>query len=255
MKIFKKLFPSVLLIIILLFIWEIIVAVWKINPHILPAPSAVFSAFVDHFDILLPHIGQTILETLIGLLLAIILGVSLAVMISLSPLIRKALYPILVTSQTIPLIALAPLLLIWFGFTLLPKVIIVMLYCFFPITVALVDGMEKINPQAIHLLRSMGATKWQIIRLARFPGSLPSFFSGLRIAATYSVTGAIVGEYVGAYQGLGIYMQTAAHSYAIALVFAIIVITSVLSLLLFGLVSVLENIFVPWQKKEKESLF
>src|SRR6185369_7888343 len=252
MKFLKQFFPSFFLIVMLLLIWEYIVNLLQIDPQMLPAPSAVFSAFVDHFDILLPHIGQTILETIIGLLFAIILGVSLAVMISFSPLVRKALYPILVISQTIPLIALAPLLLIWFGFTLLPKVIIVMLYCFFPITVSLIDGMEKINPDIIHLLQSMGATKWQIIRLARFPGSLPSFFSGLRIAATYSVTGAIVGEYVGAYQGLGIYMQTAAHSYAIALVFVTIAITSILSLLLFGFVYVLENFFVPWQRAEKK---
>jgi len=249
MKFLKYLFPSCMLLICLLICWEVIIDIWKIDQQILPSPSAISIAFIEHFAILLPHIAQTLLETLIGLFLAIILGVSLAIILSVSPIIRRAWYPVLVISQTIPLIALAPLLLIWFGFTLLPKVIIVMLYCFFPITVSLIDGMEKINPDIIHLLQSMGATKWQIIRLARFPGSLPSFFSGLRIAATYSVTGAIVGEYVGAYQGLGIYMQTAAHSYAIALVFVTIAITSILSLLLFGVVTVLETIFVPWQRK------
>jgi ABC-type nitrate/sulfonate/bicarbonate transport system permease component len=109
--------------------------------------------------------------------------------------------------------------------------------------------MQKINPQIIKLLQSMGASRLQILYLAQLPGALPSFFSGLRIAATYSVTAAIVGEYVGGYQGLGIYMQTAAHSYAVTLVFVTIVITSLLSILLFTSVSFLERICIPWYKK------
>jgi len=148
------------------------------------------------------------------------------------------------------MIALAPLLLIWFGFTLLPKVIVVTLYCFFPIAVAFADGMEKVNPQLIKLLQSMGASRIKILWLAEIPGALPSFFSGLRIAAAYSVTGAIVGEYVGGYQGLGVFMQNAAHSYAVALVFVVIIVTSLLSILLFGLVSVLEYFLIPWHRKK-----
>jgi len=191
------------------------------------------------------------LETIIGLGLAIVLGVSFAIVLRLSARIRQALYPLLIASQTIPIIALAPLLLIWFGFTLLPKIIVVTLFCFFPIAVAFFDGMEKISPQFIKLLQSMGATRLQILYLAEMPGALPSFFSGLRIAAAYSVTGAIVGEYVGGYQGLGIYMQNAAHSYAVTLVFVTIVIASLLSLLLFAAVAVLEKIFVPWNTATK----
>lgn len=240
--------PSVLFFVILLFVWEAVVAVFSINPQVLPAPSAIFTAYVAHAIILIPHILTTLWETVLGLFFAVILGVVVAILLRLSSFIRKALYPLLIISQTIPVIALAPLLLIWFGFTILPKVIIVTLVCFFPITVAFADGMEKVSPQIIILLQSMKASRLQILFQAEIPGALPSFFSGLRIATAYSVTGAIVGEYVGGYQGLGIYMQSAAHSYAVVLVFVVIVITSLLSILLFCAVILLEKIFVPWRK-------
>lgn len=251
MKFITTYFYSILVIIFLVIGWEIIVSIWKINPQVLPAPSNIFIAFWDNASLLLPHIGQTMFETIIGLLLAVVLGVATAIMLRFSSIIKKAIYPLLIISQTIPMIALAPLLLIWFGFSFLPKVIVVTLYCFFPIAVAFADGMQKINPQVIKLLQSMGASRFQILYLAEIPGALPSFFSGLRIAAAYSVTGAIVGEYVGGYLGLGIFMQNAAHSYAVALVFVTIIITSILSLILFGGVSLLEYLFVPWHRKEK----
>ncbi len=250
MKLKNSYFYSIVLSIILLFLWEIIVGFWHINPQILPSPSIIFSAFQDNIYLLLPHIGQTMLETVIGLVLAAMLGVIVAIALRFSVIVKKSIYPLLIFSHTTPMIALAPLLLIWFGFTLLPKVIVVTLYCFFPIAVAFADGMEKVNPQLIKLLQSMGASRIKILWLAEIPGALPSFFSGLRIAAAYSVTGAIVGEYVGGYQGLGVFMQNAAHSYAVALVFVVIIVTSLLSILLFGLVSVLEYFLIPWHRKK-----
>lgn len=250
----KKIFltiPSIVFLFLLLVLWEIIVAFFNINPLLLPAPSAVFIAFFDHITVLVPHILQTLLETLAGLVLAVAFGSLVAVIIRLSSLFKITVYPLIIVSQTIPIIALAPLLLIWFGFTILPKVIIVTLVCFFPITIAFADGMEKVNPQFIKLLQSMGASRLQILMLAEIPGAMPSFFSGLRIAAAYSVTGAIVGEYVGGYQGLGIYMQNAAHSYATTLVFVTIALVSLVSIILFGLVSFLEYLLLPWNRKEK----
>ncbi|HVA96181.1 MAG TPA: ABC transporter permease [Candidatus Acidoferrales bacterium] len=240
--------PAFLLLLLLLVAWEAIVDLFNINPQVLPAPSAIVSVFADHAVILVPHILTTLLETLLGLLFAVIFGVFVAILLRLSSLVRKALYPLLIISQTIPIIALAPLLLIWFGFTILPKVIIVTMVCFFPITVAFADGMEKVSPQIITLLQSMKATRLQILFIAELPGALPSFFSGLRIASAYSVTGAIVGEYVGGYQGLGIYMQNAAHSYAVNLVFVVIIITSLLSIFLFAAVVLLEKILIPWNR-------
>jgi ABC-type nitrate/sulfonate/bicarbonate transport system permease component len=238
--------PAFVLTIALLAFWELYVRAGQISPRILPAPTAVVQALIDNWGIISVHTLQTLLETVLGMGAAILLGLFLAILLDISVWVRRAVYPLLVTSQTIPMIALAPLLLIWFGFSLEPKVIVVTLYCFFPIAVACADGLLGTDPDLIRLMRSMRASRWQILWLVRLPGAMPSFFSGLRIAATYSVTGAIFGEYVGAYQGLGIYMELAAHSFAIVLVFAAILVTAVLSLLLFGLVALIERIALPW---------
>jgi ABC-type nitrate/sulfonate/bicarbonate transport system permease component len=238
--------PAFVLFVVLLAIWELYVRSGQISAFVLPTPVAIFQALIDNWDVIYPHTVQTMMETVLGLLISTILGLVLAIMLDLSTWARRAIYPLLVTSQTIPMIALAPLLLIWFGYDLGPKVIIVTLYCFFPIAVACADGLLSSDSDLLRLMLSMRASRWQILWLVRLPGAMPAFFSGLRIAATYSVTGAIVGEYVGAYQGLGIYMQTSANAHAVVLVFAAIVVTALLSLLLFGLVSLIERIALPW---------
>lgn len=238
--------PAFVLAVSLLACWELFVRSGQISPAVLPTPTGIVQALVDNWDVISGHTLQTLLETVLGLAAATLLGLLLAVMLDVSSWMRRAIYPLLVTSQTIPMIALAPLLLIWFGFDLGPKVLVVTLYCFFPIAVACADGLAGTEPELLKLLHSMRASRWQVLWLVRLPGAMPAFFSGLRIAATYSVTGAIFGEYVGAYQGLGIYMQTSANSHAIVLVFAAILVTAVLSLLLFGLVSVIERIALPW---------
>jgi ABC-type nitrate/sulfonate/bicarbonate transport system permease component len=238
--------PAFVLFVVLLAVWELYVRSGQISGFVLPTPIAIFQALMANWDVIYPHTVQTMMETVLGLLISTILGLLLAVVLDLSTWARRAIYPLLVTSQTIPMIALAPLLLIWFGYDLGPKVIIVTLYCFFPIAVACADGLLSSDPDLLRLMLSMRASRWQILWLVRLPGAMPAFFSGLRIAATYSVTGAIVGEYVGAYQGLGIYMQTSANAHAVVLVFAAIVVTALLSLLLFGLVSLIERIALPW---------
>lgn len=229
--------------------WQIGGQISGVNERVLPLPLNIIAALVQNWPELSVHVLQTFFETVIGLLLAIFFGVGVALLLDLSKSIRNALYPLLVSSQTIPLIALAPLLLLWFGFGLFPKVVMVVLYCFFPIAIATAGGLAQTDMDFQDLLKSMKATYWQSLRFVRIPSAMPSFFSGLKIAATYSVSGAIVGEYVGAYQGLGMYMQTMAHSYATANVFAAIIVTALLSLLLFWLVSFLEKIFVYWQAK------
>jgi ABC-type nitrate/sulfonate/bicarbonate transport system permease component len=238
--------PAFVLAVGLLAFWELYVRSGRISPTILPTPTGIVLALIDNWDVISGHTLQTLLETVLGMAAATLLGLLLAVLLDISSWTRRAIYPLLVTSQTIPMIALAPLLLIWFGFDLGPKVLVVTLYCFFPIAVACADGLASADPELMKLLRSMRASRWQALWLVRLPGALPSFFSGLRIAATYSVTGAIFGEYVGAYQGLGIYMETSANSHVIVLVFAAILVTAVLSLLLFGLVSLIERIALPW---------
>ncbi len=238
--------PAFVLAVGLLAFWELYVRSGQISPTILPTPTGIVQALIDNWDVISVHTLQTLLETVLGMAAATLLGLLLAALLDISSWTRRAIYPLLVTSQTIPMIALAPLLLIWFGFDLGPKVIVVTLYCFFPIAVACADGLASADPELMKLLRSMRASRWQALWLVRLPGAMPSFFSGLRIAATYSVTGAIFGEYVGAFQGLGVYMKTSANSHVIVLVFAAILVTAVLSLLLFGLVSMIERIALPW---------
>ena len=238
--------PAVVLTVALLAIWELAVRTNLSLAQFLPAPDTIARALADNWDVIYDNAIPTLLETALGLLAATALGLLLAMLLDLSVWSRRAIYPLLIVSQTIPIIALAPLMLIWFGFTITPKVIIVLLYCFFPIAVATADGLSSAEPDLLKLLRSMGASRWQTLWLVRLPGALPAFFSGLRIAATYSVTGAIAGEFVGAEKGLGIYMITSTNSHAFPVVFATIAVTAVLSLILFALVNVIERLALPW---------
>ncbi|GCE23037.1 ABC transporter permease [Dictyobacter kobayashii] len=238
--------PAFVLAFALLLIWELYVQAGSIDQLILPAPSTIGSALLDNSSTILDHTLQTLEETILGLAIATVLGVLFTILMDFSSWIRKAVYPLLIISQTIPIIALAPLLLIWFGFGITPKIIVVVLYCFFPITVACADGLLSTDKDLYRLLRSMDANRWQILWMLRLPAALPSFFSGLRIAATYSVTAAIFGEFVGAEKGLGIYIEMATNAHAIRLVFAAIVVTALLSLLLFGCISLIEWLALPW---------
>lgn len=238
--------PAFVLTITLLLLWELIVRAGQISPLFLPSPTAIVQSLINDWNAIYDNTLQTLLETVLGMGIATLLGIILAVLLDVSGWLRRAIYPLLITSQTIPIIALAPLLLIWIGYDIRPKIIVVALYCFFPIAVACADGLASAEPELINLMRSMRASRWQILNLVRLPGSMPAFFSGLRIAVTYSVTGAIFGEYVGGEKGLGIYMQRATNSLVIVQVFAAILVTAVLSLLLFGLVSLIERIALPW---------
>lgn len=238
--------PAFVLAVALLAIWELAVRANLSLAQSLPSPGAIAQALGYNWDVIYDNTIPTLLETVLGLLIATALGLTLAVLLDLSRWSRRAIYPLLIISQTIPIVALAPLMLIWFGFTITPKIIVVLLYCFFPISVATADGLASAEPDLLKLLRSMDANRWQTLWLVRLPGALPSFFSGLRIAATYSVTGAIAGEFVGAEKGLGIYMVTSTNSHALPVVFAAIMVTAVLSLALFGLVNLIERLALPW---------
>ncbi|HEV7236970.1 MAG TPA: ABC transporter permease [Ktedonobacteraceae bacterium] len=238
--------PAFVLAVALLALWQLSVQAEHISAQVLPAPIAVVQVLFANGSVIYDNTVQTMLETVLGILAATLLGLVLAVLLDISSWVRRAIYPLLVISQTIPIIALAPLLLIWFGYGIEPKILVVTLYCFFPIAVACADGLAGAEPELLKLLKSMRASRWQMLWLVRLPGAMPSFFSGLRIAATYSVTGAIFGEYVGAEKGLGIFMQREANSFATVQVFAAILVTALLSLLLFGLVSVIERLALPW---------
>jgi len=191
------------------------------------------------------------LETVLGLVIALILGVAIAASMDLSSFLKRALYPILVASQTVQILAIAPLLIIWFGFGLLPKVIIVVLVCFFPLAVSSADGLASADPDLVAFFRAIGATRMQIWRMVRLPSALPSFFSGLRVSVTYSVVGATIGEWVGGSAGLGLYMLRSKNALATDQVFVAIVITTALSIGLFALIYLVERAALPWYYSEQ----
>lgn len=247
--------PPVVLLAALLALWEAAVRLAGVPKWLLPAPTQIVQAGVEAAPLLGPHIAQTMTETLLGLALALVAGVGLALLIDLSATLRRALYPLLVASQTIPILALAPLLIIWFGYGILPKVVVVTLVCFFPIAVGAADGLRAADPELVNLLRAMGASRRQIMTKVRVPAALPSFFSGYKIAVTYSVVGAIIGEWVGASTGLGIFMTRSAKGFATDRVFAAIAITSLLSIALFLMVLALERAMLPWYFAGREEVW
>jgi ABC-type nitrate/sulfonate/bicarbonate transport system permease component len=246
MKQGREYLPAAGALLLLLLIWQGLTFWQGIPSWILPAPTEILGATWQNYPLLAPHVLQTLKQVALGLILAVGAGVALAALLDLSSWLRQALYPLLIASQTIPILALAPLLIVWFGFGLAPKVFIVALFCFFPIAINTADGLSAADPDLLALLRAMGASRRQIWSKVRLPASLPYFFSGLRIAATYSVTGAIIGEWVGASQGLGIYMLRSANAFRTAQVFSAILIASLLSLILFLLVFLIERALLPW---------
>jgi ABC-type nitrate/sulfonate/bicarbonate transport system permease component len=231
--------------------WEAYCRAAGISPVVLPSPSRILEQLWAFRGDALRHTIPTLAETGLGLSLSVAVSVVAAVAMDRFESVRRALEPLLVASQTVPVVAIAPLLVLWFGFGLAPKVLIVILVTFFPITIALLDGFAVASGEATDLLRSFGADRMQTFSKLRWPAALPSFFTGLRIAATYGVIGAVFGEYVGAYEGLGIWMQLSQNAFRTDLVFAAILLAGVLSVSLFWLVTVLERLVIPWYRASR----
>jgi ABC-type nitrate/sulfonate/bicarbonate transport system permease component len=228
-------------------VWEAGVRMTHTPPWFFPPPSAVAREAIVSHDLLRRHTWTTVQEIAVGFVIAFGLAVALAVGIASSPLVRRTVLPAIIATQAVPIIALAPILLIWFGYGMTPKVIVVVLTCFFPIVVNLVDGLRAVDPDAVNLLRSMGATRAQVMRIARIPYALPYLFSGLRIAASISVIGAIVGEWVGASSGLGYLMTRSAAQFQTARLFAAVILSALLSVALFGAVALAERRLLRWR--------
>jgi ABC-type nitrate/sulfonate/bicarbonate transport system permease component len=247
----RDIIPPIALITILVVGWYFVAKVSGLSSFILPSPLDAIQAGWETRDQLLNSIGLTLTATGIGILLAITLGVGIAALMDLWPLAHRALYPILVVSQTIQILAIAPILVIWFGFGLTPTVLIVVIFCFFPLAISTADGLTSTRPELIALLHAMGATKRQIWRMVRFPSALPSFFSGLRLAVTYSVVAATIGEWVGGSPGLGLYLLRSKNALATDQVFIAMFITSLLSIILFMLVYGIERLVIPWYYKRR----
>ncbi|WP_078596146.1 ABC transporter permease [Evansella clarkii] len=244
--------PALTAIMIFLLVWEGAVRWWNIEKWILPAPSLIVQTFRDSLHLLPAHIWITATEAVLGFLLGIAAALIIAFILDFSPLLRKSFYPILLFSQTIPIIAIAPLLIIWFGYGILPKVLVVALVTFFPVVVSVTEGLQSSDRDMIRLVHSMGGTSWQVFKKVRFPSSLPYLFTGLRIAATYSVLSAVISEWVGASKGLGIYLIKAQSSFATDQVFVVIMLISLLSCLMFLVVILIGRIVMPWKHKTKK---
>jgi ABC-type nitrate/sulfonate/bicarbonate transport system permease component len=242
----RDVLPPILLIGILVTGWYFVAKVSGLSAFILPTPLDVIQAGWETRSLLLNAIGVTLLSTGIGLVLALLAGIGIAALMDFLPLARRALYPILVVSQTIQILAIAPILVIWFGFGLTPTIFIVILFCFFPLAISSATGLTSADPDLISLLRAMGANKKQIWRMVRVPSALPSFFSGLKLAVTYSVVAATIGEWVGGSSGLGLYMLRSKNALATDQVFVAMIITSLISIALFMLVYGMERVALPW---------
>lgn len=247
----QYLWPSLLLL-GLVAAWQLAGLKAKIAFWILPTPLDVLRVFQEQSGLIWTHLKPTLWASAGGLVLATVLGVVCAMAMHSSRIVKQLFYPYLIVSQTVPIIAVAPLIILWFGFGISAKIFVVVLVCFFPIALGLFDGLRQVSQEQIRLLKSMGAGAWQIYRLLKIPAALPNFFTGLKLAATYSVMGAVIGEWLGGDAGLGIYLTRSTKSFRTAHVFAAILAIVVLSLLMFGLVALLDRLLLAWHYKKLE---
>lgn len=237
-----------LLLLLALGAWEAWVRLAGTPRWLLPPPSAIGRTLIVDRALLLDNAWVTLQEVLVGFALALTAGVLLAVAIDASVVLERTLYPIVVASQTVPIAALAPLLLIWFGYGLLPKVLVTALVGFFPIAVNGVDGLRATDREVVDLLRSLGGGRWTVFRLARLPSALPYIFSGAKIAVAVCVIGAVFGELVGSSAGLGYLMRRSAGQFLTARVFACVILLSLMGIGLFALLAVAERLLLPWRR-------
>ncbi len=246
----RRVWPALVVVAGLLVVWQVAVQLSGVRPQVLPTPLRVVEQGWAFRDVLWDNTVPTLQVTAVGFAVSLAVAWALAIAVDFSPFLRRALTPLLVASQTLPIIAIAPLLIIWFGFGLLPKVLVIALVTFFPVAVGLIEGFAATDREATALLRSMGASRWQRFRYVRLPGAMPSFFTALRIGITYAVTGAVFAEYVGAKAGLGIFMQLQKNSFRTDLVLAAVLVTAVLSVALFGLTFLVQRLVAPWYRAD-----
>lgn len=237
---------------IVLLAWEIWVRLSHIPSYILPSPMQIVITLGDIFPLVMMHTLTTVEEAALGFILAVIVGFATAFILNQIYWLNQALYPLLIVSQTVPIITLAPLFLIWFGWGMLPKVLVVILVCFFPIVISLLNGLNSVDPDLINLFRSMGASKIDIYWMVKLPAAMPQFFSGLKISASYSIMAAVIGEWLGAQQGLGYFMTIAQKSFRVDRTLAAVVIVALLSLLMVKIIDLGEWMLLPWNRKQKD---
>ncbi len=237
---------STLAILGFLITWEIGVDVTHVQKWFLPSPTAIGIALWVSRVLLLQHTIVTAFEAILGLSIATLIGFLLGCALEYSRLFKKMVLPFIIISQTIPFLVLAPLLVIWFGYGLTSKILVISLVCFYPVTISVIDGFNMIDRDLLRLLDSLGATKKQVFQFVKFPAVLPSFFSGLKIAGTYSIIGAVISEWIGADKGLGIFLVRSSKSYLTDRVFAIMFVIAILSLALISTTELIRRVSIPW---------
>jgi ABC-type nitrate/sulfonate/bicarbonate transport system permease component len=245
----QRLAPG-LLIAALIALWQLVSVSGLVPAFMLPSPLAVVKALRADISLLGRDLLVTLSEAIIGLVLAIVAAFIIAIIMDSNALLNRAVFPLLLFTQTVPAIAIAPLLVLWMGYGIAPKVALIFLTCFFPVTVGLIGAFAQTDKEAVQLLRSMGASQWQIYAYLKLPGAMPAFFAGLRIAASYSIVGAVIAEWLGGNAGLGVYMTRVRKSYSFDKMFAVILLTAALSLALIKLVVFIQKKSLPWQEED-----
>ena len=248
MKFVSKTLPPLIGVTIIILIWHILASCGIMPGYMMPGPLKVLKTFCKDFDVMAYHGIATVYEAVLGVLIGIIISMVIAILMDSCKWVRNSLYPILVVSQTIPSIAIAPLLLLWFGYGTLPKIILIVVTTFFPITVSLLEGFAMADKDSMNLLKSMGARKFEQFIHVKFPGALGHFFAGLKISVTYSVIGAVISEWLGGDRGLGVYMTRVRRSFAYDKMFAVIIFIALLSIILMLLVSLIKWLSMPWER-------
>ena len=249
----KRWLPPIVIVVLLLGLWQlaasldVIANALKIEPFLVPSPTEIAQSLWADRYLLLDNGWVTLQEVLAGFALSVVAGVAFAVVLHLSPMLRRAFYPLLVASQAIPILVIAPILIVWFGFGIGPKLVVVALICFFPITVNAADGLRSVDPEAIKMMRTLDGTRGQILWRVEAPTALPFVFTGARIAVTFAPIAAIFGEWVGAESGLGVLIREDSAHLETARLFASTAVLTAIALALFGLVALAERRIVTWR--------
>jgi ABC-type nitrate/sulfonate/bicarbonate transport system permease component len=248
-----RVLPPLLFSLVVLGAWQLYTELGDVNPLLLPSPLAVVQSVVDNAALFADNAVVTLQEILLGFVGGAAAGIGLAVLLTYSRLAERAVYPWLVASQMIPIVAVAPILVVWFGFTIVPKVVVVALVCFFPVVVNTIDGLKAVDPEMVRLMRTLGMSRPRIMRSVRVPSALPYLFSGLKVAMALAVIGAVFGEWVGSSEGLGYLMLALNNQLATTELFAAVLVLSLMGIALFFLVGLVERLVIPWHHETRRA--
>lgn len=243
-----------LFLIAMMVLWDVTIRVFNIPPYQIPAPKDVVMTLWDEWPMLLAEAWPTTVATVWGFLLSAAFGIPIAMLIASSKTVESYIYPLLVFSQSIPKIAIAPLFVVWFGFGIFPKILAAFMLGFFPVVVSAVQGFKSVEPDMLDLARAMEAKRWQVFRMVSLPHAMPSIFAGLKVSITLAVVGAVVGEFVGSNYGIGFVLQRSIGNFELNTMFAALIVLSLIGVLLFWVLDVIERLAIPWHASQRHDL-